>query len=330
MRPIHLGIGGAALLLLALSRRRKRGALRGQRVLITGASHGIGQALALKAAELGAAELILVDLDSMDLVAKEAQTIGASAGQDLRVSTYKVDVRLEDVVATLCARISMPHPPQVVLLSAGVVAGQPFLPVPEQQTLSAKDLRRTMETNFLGSAWFAQQLLPGMLQQPGALVFISSMMGVLGSARLSDYCASKWALLGFSESLRLELRARQCGRVGIMAVCPYLVDTQMFCGAFEGADRSTWFRRCVGWLRSLVFSKLHTEDVAAAILAQLDHDLSDVPPQLFLPWHAGWVPVLLRSLPASVQEILLDLGGGCFGMDSFRGKNGRVPCKVLN
>ena len=154
--------------------------------------------------------------------------------------------------------------------------------------------------------------------------------GFLGSARLSDYCASKWALLGFAvpwqikwpsddsnlhkpsirfdelrselatqESLRLELRAQQCSGVGIMAVCPYLVDTQqfdcrhfllhssvcsnfpysreteeirgcwmmlgsglrqldtdfeftklrMFRGAFEGADRSTWFRRCVGWLR---------------------------------------------------------------------------------
>ena len=83
--------------------------------------------------------------------------------------------------------------------------------------------------------------------------------GFLGSARLSDYCASKWALLGFAvpwqikwpsddsnlhktsirfdelrsefatqESLRLELRAQQCSGVGIMAVCPYLVDTQQF------------------------------------------------------------------------------------------------------
>jgi len=312
VRPLHLGCA-AVLLALRLSWRRRRGALRGKNILITGASHGIGRALALQAAQLGAAELILVDLDSMDQVVEEVQN--ASAGQGLRVSSYNVDVRFEDAVASLCAKIT----PQVLLLSAGVVAGKPFLPT-TPTTLSAKDLRRTMETNFLGSAWFAQQLLPQMLKQRSAVVFISSMMGFLGSARLSDYCASKWALLGFAESLRLELRAQQCSSVGIMAVCPYLVDTQMFRGAFEGADRSTWFRRCVGWLRSLVFSKLRTPDVAAAILAHLDHDLAQLPPQLFLPWHAAWVPVLLRSLPASWQYILLDLGGGCFGMDSFQGE----------
>ena len=153
---------------------------------------------------------------------------------------------LKDAVASLCAKIT----PQVLLLSAGVVAGKPFLPttwlvvtghdslcvvtgidVLRPTTLSAKDLRRTMETNFLGSsftdirrnrqtpndvcnhlaslgrqirkkpswrichliltvalhhdipsipyqgAWFAQQLLPQMLKQRSAVVFISSMMG---------------------------------------------------------------------------------------------------------------------------------------------------------
>ncbi|CAK9001643.1 unnamed protein product [Durusdinium trenchii] len=271
LRPL---LGCAALFLLAIARRRKRGALRGQSVLITGANSGIGRELALQAARLGVKELILVDLELMEDVVREARQRGGDA---LRISTHQTDVSNEEAVASLCAEIEV----QVVLLSAGVVSGKAFLPCEAQQSpVASAEFRKTMDTNFFGSAWFAHQLLPSMLQRRcGAVVFLSSMMGFLGSARLSDYCASKWALLGLTESIRLELRAQQCTGVGVMAVCPYLVDTQMFNGAFEGADSATVFRQCVAWLRSLVFAKLSAKDVAAAILAELDDDLASLPPQ---------------------------------------------------
>lgn len=160
-------------------------------------------------------------------------------------------------------------------------------------------------------------------EQSGAVLFMSSVMGFLGSARLPDYCSSKWALLGLTESLRLELRARGLKGVGISAVCPYLVDTGLFHGAFVAADRKTPFRRFLAYLRSLIFPVLHAEEVAQALTDALDagrwHEL---PPQIVLPSYAAWLTPVLRSLPHSLQYLILDWGGGCFGMDSFHGAKG--------
>lgn len=67
------------------------------------------------------------------------------------------------------------------------------------------------------------------------VVTVSSLMGVLGAARLSDYCSSKWASLGFHESLRLELASNpETRNIHMLAVCPHILDTPMFEGAFQG------------------------------------------------------------------------------------------------
>lgn len=344
MRCPFAPVAAAAAALAAVTAwRRRRGALRGRCVLITGAGSGIGRAVALRLARLAKSgrtgmSLALVDIDaeSAKQVAKEALEIApAEPGGPLplQVFCYHGDVGDEEQVAALCKRIEVdvaPQTPSIAILSAGVVGGRPFLPQCLHDTsdqpdpLTCADIRRTVETNLLGCFWFAHRLMPRMVaEQSGAVLFMSSVMGFLGSARLPDYCSSKWALLGLTESLRLELRARGLKGVGVSAVCPYLVDTGLFHGAFVAADRKTTFRRLLAYLRSLVFPVLHADDVAQALTDALDagrwHEL---PPQIVLPSYAAWLTPVLRSLPHSLQYLILDWGGGCFGMDSFHGAKG--------
>ena len=69
----------------------------------------------------------------------------------------------------------------------------------------------------------------------GIIVTVSSLMGTFGAVRLSDYCSSKWATLGYHESLRLELANDDKTKdIHLLAVCPYILDTPMFDGAFQG------------------------------------------------------------------------------------------------
>ncbi|CAJ1393623.1 unnamed protein product [Effrenium voratum] len=305
----------AAAVSVLLVRRRAafgRGRLRGRSVLVTGAGRGLGKELALACARKQCGKLLLVDLNSTEEAAQEARRCGNS---DLEILTFQGDVASEEAVGAVCSKV--PAGALTALLCAGQVTGKPLLPVPSTSPLSSSELRRTMDTNFFGGALFAQQLLPRMEQEGGQLIFISSLMGMLGSARLADYCASKWALLGFAESLRLELRARGSSEVGVMSVCPYVIDTGMFRGAFSSADRATLLRRVVAVVRRCVFPTLRAEEVAEALAKRLDEE--QLVPTLVLPWHAGWVFTLLRLLPFSVQDLLLDLGGGCFGMESFQG-----------
>ena len=69
----------------------------------------------------------------------------------------------------------------------------------------------------------------------GMIVTISSVMGLTGSATLSDYAASKHALLGMHESLRLELRKMRKFGIRMVLICPFAVSTGMFAGIFEGS-----------------------------------------------------------------------------------------------
>ena len=77
------------------------------------------------------------------------------------------------------------------------------------------------------------EFLPDMERaRRGTVVAVSSSMALVGGARLTDYCASKSAVVGLMESLRLELKARRVAGVRTLIVAPFVVDTGMFQGAF--------------------------------------------------------------------------------------------------
>jgi short-subunit dehydrogenase len=94
------------------------------------------------------------------------------------------------------------------------------------------DLEAMMQTNYFGAVWCAQAVLPQMLQRGnGTIVNVASIAGIMGYARMGGYCATKFAMIGFSETLRDEVLGRG---VRVAMVCPGTVETEFFVKAERG------------------------------------------------------------------------------------------------
>lgn len=189
-------------------------------VLITGAARGIGRLLALGAAARGA-RLTLLDRDGPGLagVRAELQGLGADA------AGYRVDLADRPAFQETAARVLAERGPVDILVNnAGVVTGKPLLECPDEA------IERTFRVNALALFWSVRAFLPAMLGRGrGHVVTIASAAGLGGTSRLTDYCASKFAAVGFDESLRLELR-RLGHPIRTTVVCPWYIDTGMFQG----------------------------------------------------------------------------------------------------
>ena len=147
-----------------------------------------------------------------------------------------LDVTSPEQVAEVHARLNVEQGPIDVLVNnAGVVFGGRFLDVPLDKHMI------TVGVNLAGVLTMTHAFLPDLLARPaGHVVIIASAAAVLALPMATSYAASKWAVLGFSESLREELRELGHRHVGITAVCPSYVST----GLFDGAQPA----RMTGWL----------------------------------------------------------------------------------
>lgn len=196
--------------------------LGGKRVLVTGAASGIGRAVAVRMAREGA-HLLLIDLDEPSL-----QVTGSSLARDgAVVHTWRLDVTDVAAIASLREEVHRNGGPIDVLVNnAGVVFGGPFLEVPLERHLL------TYRVNVLGLVAMTHAFLPDLVGRPDAHVLnVASASGFIGLPFGSTYASSKWAVIGFSESLRLELELLGHRHVHVTTVCPSYVST----GLFEGA-----------------------------------------------------------------------------------------------
>ena len=134
----------------------------------------------------------------------------------------------------------------------------------------------------------------------GHLVTVSSAAGLIGSARETDYAASKFAAVGFNEALRQELR-RSAPGVKTTVVCPFYIDTGMFAGV------KTRF--------PLLLPILKEQDVADRILKAIQHD----EPLVQMPFMVRSLPAM-RLLPVWAFDRLADLFGINSAMDAFSGR----------
>ena len=164
--------------------------------IITGASSGIGRSIALEMASRGVS-VMLASRTEKDLLSVQ-QEIEDSGG---RASLFVVDVRDEkqcrELVEATFSRFSRID---FLINNAGISMRANF------NDVEMEVLRRVMETNFWGSVYCARYALPHILQTGGSIVGISSICGVTPLPGRSGYSASKHALDGFMESIRLEYR----------------------------------------------------------------------------------------------------------------------------
>jgi short-subunit dehydrogenase len=234
-------------------------------VLITGASSGIGQALALQFYRAGY---------SLALVARRAVLIQAWAeAQGLQPDRYRIygaDVSLPDqMVASGQLCIQCQGVPDVVIACAGISVG-----VDTTQRADLDVMAQTFATNNIGTAATFHPFLAAMMQRgSGVLVGIGSVNGIRGFAGHGANCPSKAALISYCECLRGELRG---SGVKVVTLCPGYIDTPL-------TQKNTY---------SMPFL-LSPADFASRAHQAIEDGVS----YRVIPWQMGVVAKLLRLLP---------------------------------
>jgi len=262
--------------------------LRGSHVLITGAASGIGRLMAQDARVRGA-RLTLLDRDEAGL-----RSVMAELGGDTAVFTVDLSDRAQ-IQATAAKVLKTRGAVDVLINNAGIVTGKPIL------ECSDEAIERTFQVNTLALFWMTRAFLPAMIAQGrGHLVTVASAAGLSGTSRLTDYCASKFAAVGFDESLRLELK-RLGHPVRTTVVCPYYIDTGMFRGV------KTRF----SWLLPI----LDPVYVTVRILDAIEKDRA----RLIMPRFVVSV-LMIKFLPASLFDAITGFFGVNRSMDEFKGR----------
>jgi short-subunit dehydrogenase len=211
--------------------------LKGKAAVITGASKGIGKAIALSLAREGA-NIVLSARSADDLRNVEKEV----AAHGVRVISVPTDVRKGSDVNRLAEKAEKEFGAiQILVNNAGIGI---FKPVVETRD---EEFHSILETNLYGVFYCSRAFLPGMIKnRKGHIVNISSLAGKNSFAGGSAYCASKHALMSFSECMMLEVRQHD---VKVSTICPGSVATDFS----HPSDRE------MSWA-------LASEDVATAVL----------------------------------------------------------------
>jgi len=193
---------------------------------ITGASSGIGKALALNLSEKGA-KLILSSRHE-----EELNAVKSSCAQSDQHLVLPLDLEEHERMAEKAKAALEKFGHVDVLFNNGGISQRSFI----RETALQVD-QRVMNTNFFGSVALTKAILPSMLERKaGYVVVISSVSGKLGVPLRSAYCASKHALHGFFDAMRAELWDQG---IRVTIVCPGFVQTQISVNALIG-DGSTY------------------------------------------------------------------------------------------
>jgi short-subunit dehydrogenase len=194
--------------------------INGAIVLITGAAMGMGKLYAELAVSEGAT-VVLWDVNA-ELLAATAEELGSAA------HPYVVDISSTDAIVQAAARVRAEvGDPSILINNAGIVRGKLFV-----EHEHGSDIDLTMRINAIAPMHVTREFLPAMIANPqeSRIVNIASAAGLLSTPRMSVYSSSKWALVGWSDSLRLELRMSGSKQVKVTTVCPSFISTGMFAG----------------------------------------------------------------------------------------------------
>ena len=189
--------------------------IQGKVAVVTGAGRGIGRAVAIELGRLGAK--VAVASRSRTELEETARTIGNASAIPTDVRKKEdVHAMLEHVVATL-------GPIDILVNAAGLGIMNKLVDFKDE------DFETVMETNLRAIFYTARFVLPSMIQRKtGHIINIASIAGKVGSATRSVYCASKFGVVGFTESVAEEVRPYG---IRVAVICPGSTDTAFHAGA---------------------------------------------------------------------------------------------------
>jgi NAD(P)-dependent dehydrogenase (short-subunit alcohol dehydrogenase family) len=257
--------------------------------VVTGAASGIGRALALVLAKQGC-RLALADVHQAGL--EETQRLIASHGSHAK--TYRVDVadrtRMQQFADEIVSDYGVVH---ILVNNAGVSVNARFA------DHSLEDFEWLMGINFWGVVYGCKFFLPHLLAaDEGHIVNISSLFGLVGVPQQSSYCASKFAVRGFTESLRSELTDT---RVGVSSVHPGGIATNIVSSSRVHGDEDAHANH--GRLIERFKKMMPPEEAAQVIVDGIVHNRARV-----LITRETHVIDFLRRLAPIASNALLDWG----------------------
>jgi 3-oxoacyl-[acyl-carrier protein] reductase len=219
--------------------------LTGRVALVTGASRGIGRAVALTLAGAGAT---VVAAARGEHAAETAEAITAAGGRGRAVTLDLTDAASVD--AAVKQTLEEQGRIDILVNNAGITRDQLML------RMKRDDWDAVIETNLTGAFLCTQAVLKPMVRQRyGRIVCISSVVGQTGNAGQANYAASKAGLIGFAKSLAREVASRQ---ITVNVVAPGFIDTDMTRAVPEAVQQE--------WVKSIPLGRLGSpEDIAQAV-----------------------------------------------------------------
>ncbi len=194
--------------------------LKGQTAIVTGGGRGIGRAICLSLAREGA-NIVIVARTEREI----RETVRLVEKEGRRALAVKTDIRKEEDVINMISEAVNAFGRIDILVNNAGVAYRKYL-----TETSTEEYDEIMDTNVKGMFFCTKYALPHLLKRgEGRIVNMSSGAGKHGIPKLSIYCASKFAVIGFTESLAYEAG----GGLQVYAVCPAGVDTGMYRSLFS-------------------------------------------------------------------------------------------------
>ncbi|MEO1021576.1 MAG: SDR family oxidoreductase [Bacteroidota bacterium] len=268
------------------------GSFKNKTVLVTGGASGIGLKMGRQALVRGAKHLILWDINEDKLITAAAHL----QKEGFEVTTQIVDVSSTGDVRQAAELVRMDVGPVDILFNnAGIVVGKPFT------EHSIEDIERTLGVNTTGLMLVAKAFIPDMIETgSGHIINIASAAGLTSNPGMTVYAASKWAAVGWSDSLRLEFKKEDIP-IRVLTVMPSYINTGMFAGV------TTPFMTPL----------LDPDDITKKILDAVEHDKVILREPLIVKF----APFLKGVLPQKIYDFV---AGNLFrvysSMDTFIGR----------
>lgn len=220
--------------------------LAGKKVLVTGASSGIGLACAAALAEAGG-EVVLAARRKEKL----AEAVEAMTAKGWKASALQLDIA--DVLEVQVS-VEKHGPFDVLVNSAGLARHSPAT------ATTPEDFDAVMNVNLRGAYFVTQCVARGLISagKPGSLINMSSQMAHVGGIDRAVYCASKFAVEGFTKAMALEFGPKQ---IRVNTICPTFIRTPLTEQTFDNPDRVRWIEEKIKLGRTGT-----VEDIMGAVL----------------------------------------------------------------
>jgi short-subunit dehydrogenase len=264
-------------------------AIRGAAAAVTGAASGIGKALAIELAARGA-ELALADRDEAGLA-----SVAAEIGSKAKVSTHRVDVGEPAQIAGFVREAIAAHPAlNIVVNNAGVALLGQFHEIDQAQ------MEWLFNINFWGAVHSTRAFLPHLATRREAhIVNVSSIFGIVAPPGQTAYAAAKFALRGFSESLRHELQMAN-SPVRLSVVHPGGILTNIVRNSRAGSGVTDNARRAESIERFDQIAKTTPQQAARTIIDGIERNR----PRILIGGDARMMDFLQRLRPATYWAVL--------------------------